>query len=151
MVFSHGVLHHIPEITRAQAEIRRVLKPDGLLLMMVYSKWSLNYLVSIGIVRRLGLLTTYALGLRAKGIVADHLDNAREVGLWRYLRMSNFIHRNTDGPHSPYSKVYSLGLIASDFQDFEIVGWHREFMHAPPLSVGWRRSRPCSAGIFGSN
>jgi SAM-dependent methyltransferase len=137
IVFSHGVLHHIPEIARAQAEIRRVLKPDGLLLMMVYSKWSLNYLVSIGIVRRLGLLTMYALGMRARGMVADHLDNAREVGLWRYLRMHNFIHRNTDGPHSPYSKVYSLGLIASDFREFEIVGWHREFMHAPPLSVGW--------------
>jgi SAM-dependent methyltransferase len=137
MVFSHGVLHHIPNITRAQAEIRRVLKPDGLLLMMVYAKWSLNYLVSIGVVRRLGLLAMYALRLRAKGIVADHVDNARQVGLWRYLKMSNFIHRNTDGPHSPYSKVYSLGLVASDFRDFEIVSWHREFMHAPPLPAGW--------------
>ena len=29
MVFSHGVLHHIPEIRRAQAEIARVLKPGG--------------------------------------------------------------------------------------------------------------------------
>jgi SAM-dependent methyltransferase len=141
MVFSHAVLHHIPNIRRAQAEIRRVLKPDGLLLMMVYAKWSLNYLVSIGVVRRLGLLTIlltmYALRLRAKGIVADHVDNARQVGLWRYLKMSNFIHRNTDGPHSPYSKVYSLELVVSDFRDFEIVSWHREFMHAPPLPAGW--------------
>jgi SAM-dependent methyltransferase len=137
MVFSHGVLHHIPDIPRAQAEIRRVLKPDGLLVMMVYAKWSLNYLVSIATLRRLGLLTMYALGMNPTEIVASHLQNAQDIGLWRYLKMSNFIHRNTDGPHNPYSKVYSLGLVASDFRDFQIVRWHREFMHAPPLPAGW--------------
>src|SRR5205085_10626994 len=42
IVFSHGVLHHIPEIKPAQREIARVLKPDGRLIAMLYAKRSLN-------------------------------------------------------------------------------------------------------------
>jgi ubiquinone/menaquinone biosynthesis C-methylase UbiE len=52
MVFSHSVLHHVPEIKQAQSEIHRVLRPGGELVIMVYARWSLNYLVSIGVVRR---------------------------------------------------------------------------------------------------
>ena len=37
-VFSHGVLHHIPDIRLAEREIARVLKPRGELIMMVYAK-----------------------------------------------------------------------------------------------------------------
>ncbi|MHB1937803.1 MAG: class I SAM-dependent methyltransferase [Acidobacteriaceae bacterium] len=55
LVFSHGVLHHIPEIRQAQSEIARVLKPGGTLIAMLYAKWSLNYLLSIAVIRRLGL------------------------------------------------------------------------------------------------
>ena len=51
--------------------------------------------------------------------------------------MENFIHRNTDGPLNPYSKVYDLSLIRQDFPDFTIVKSYRRFMHAPPLPVGW--------------
>jgi hypothetical protein len=29
VVFSHGVLHHVPDVKTAQAEIRRVLRPGG--------------------------------------------------------------------------------------------------------------------------
>ena len=47
IVFSHGVLHHIPDILGAQAEIHRVLKPGGKLVVMLYARRSLNYLVSI--------------------------------------------------------------------------------------------------------
>ena len=59
IVFSHGVLHHIPEIVKAQSEIARVLKPDGRLIVMLYAKRSLNYLLSIFALRRLGLLGLY--------------------------------------------------------------------------------------------
>ena len=38
IVFSHGVLHHIPEIEKAQGEIRRILKPGGELIAMLYAK-----------------------------------------------------------------------------------------------------------------
>jgi SAM-dependent methyltransferase len=135
IVFSHGVLHHIPDIKDAQAEIARVLKPGGQLIMMVYARWSLNYLVSIFLLRRLGLAVMYTLGLRGNGIYGAHLANARQMGLWRYLRMSNFIHRNTDGPHNPYAKVYDVAELRRDFADFEVVSSYKRWMHAPPLPV----------------
>jgi ubiquinone/menaquinone biosynthesis C-methylase UbiE len=68
IVFSHGVLHHIPEIGQAEKEIFRVLRPDGRLVVMLYAKWSLNYLLSIFFLRRLGLLMIYAVGLKPGGI-----------------------------------------------------------------------------------
>ena len=43
IVFSHGVLHHVPEIDIAQKEIRRVIKNDGTLIIMLYAKHSLNF------------------------------------------------------------------------------------------------------------
>lgn len=135
VVFSHGVLHHIPEIALAQAEINRVLRPDGQLVMMVYAKWSFNYLLSICVVRRLGLVAMYGLGLKGHGIYRAHLANAKRVGLWRYLRMRSFIHRNTDGPDNPYSKVYGARELRADFAAFEVTQSYKKWMHAPPLPV----------------
>jgi SAM-dependent methyltransferase len=137
IVFSHGVLHHIPEIRKAQSEIVRVLKSDGRLIVMLYAKWSLNYLASIGLARRLGLAAMYALRMKGNGIYADHLREAKRGGLGEYLKLRNFINVSTDGPFNPYSKVYGRSAIEADFPDFEIVGTHKEFMHAPPLPVGW--------------
>ena len=137
IVFSHGVLHHIPEIGEAQAEIARVLRPDGKLIAMLYAKWSLNYLLAIFCLRRLGLLAMYELGMKGSGIYADHLSNARNAGIGNYLAMKNFINVSTDGPFNPYSKVYGRRKIVVDFSDFELIETHKEFMHAPPLPVGW--------------
>ncbi len=61
MVFSHGVLHHVPDIKRAQREIHRVLRPGGELVIMMYARWSLNYLMSIGLIRRAALLAAFPL------------------------------------------------------------------------------------------
>jgi SAM-dependent methyltransferase len=137
IVFSHGVLHHIPEIGQAQKEIGRVLKPDGRLVAMLYAKYSLNYLLSIFLLRRLALGAVYVTGARPAGKVGQHLENARSMGLLRYLRMENFTHRNTDGPLNPYAKVYSLREVRREFTRFDVVSAHKQFMHAPPLPVSW--------------
>jgi len=137
IVFSHGVLHHIPEITNAQREIARVLRPGGRLIAMLYAKWSLNYLLSIFVLRRLGLIGLYLSGAKPGGIYGAHLENARRDGLWQYLRMENFINVSTDGPLNPYSRVYGLTEVRRDFTDFDIVRADQHFMHAPPLPVGW--------------
>jgi SAM-dependent methyltransferase len=140
VVFSHGVLHHIPDIKTAQAEIHRVLRPRGTLIAMLYARRSLNYQLSIRIVRRAILATAYPLRrtrlLRdAPPILRQHLQNAEDEGLRRYLRLDAFTHRSTDGPLNPYARVYSLREVKADFPDFELVEAFSRYMHAPPLPV----------------
>ncbi len=102
---------------------------------MLYARRSLNYWLAIGLIRRAGLLMLYALGINPGGVYDQHLKNAHTRGLWRYLKIRNFVHHNTDGPLNPYSKVYDLPTVRADFPDFTIMQWHQEFMHAPPLPV----------------
>jgi SAM-dependent methyltransferase len=140
IVFSHGVLHHIPDIRSAQAEIHRVLKPGGPLVAMLYSRASLNYQFSIRVIRRAALALAYPLRrsrfLRtASPVLRQHLDNAQHRGLRRYLALDNFTHRNTDGPLNPFARVYSPREVAEDFPDFELVHSYTRYMHAPPLPV----------------
>ena len=107
LVFSHGVLHHVPDIHAAQREIRRVLRPGGELVVMMYARWSLNYLVAIGLIRRAALIGAYPLVraglLTPSPMVAAHVRNPRREGLLHYLRMERFVHRNTDGPDNPFA------------------------------------------------
>jgi ubiquinone/menaquinone biosynthesis C-methylase UbiE len=142
MVFSHGVLHHVPDIKQAQGQIHRVLRPGGELVIMVYARWSLNYFVSIGVIRRAALLAAYPfartrLGKHIAGrrMLAAHLDNATKMGLFRYLRLDEFIHHNTDGPANPYALVYDRRRVEQDFPSFRITRTYKRFMHAPPLPV----------------
>lgn len=142
IVYSHGVLHHVPDIKSAQREIRRVLTDQGRLVMMVYARHSLNYHLAIKLIRRLGLGIIYLLPIRVSGIYHAHREFARQTGLWQYLKMKNFIHRSTDGPENPYSKVYDRRTIVEDFPDFEVVRCFKLWMHAPPLPVdNWTSGR----------
>jgi len=140
LVFSHGVLHHVPEIRQAEKEIKRVLRPGGELVIMMYARWSLNYLVSIALVRRAALLGAYPLAklgmVKADGgMLGGHLSNARKMGLLRYLRLDEFTHYNTDGPENPYALVYDRRRLARDFPSFRVTRTYKHFMHAPPLPV----------------
>jgi len=142
IVFSHGVLHHVPNINQAQKEIHRVLRPGGELVIMMYARWSLNYLVSIGMIRRAALLALYPLTRAGKtrfqgahGMLASHLGNARAMGLFRYLRLEEFTHHNTDGPATPYALVYDRRRLEQDFPSFRVRRTYKRFMHAPPLPV----------------
>src|SRR6266849_983833 len=54
LVYSHGVLHHTPEIAHAVSEIHRVLKPGGRAIVMLYHRDSYNYRVGIRVLRRAG-------------------------------------------------------------------------------------------------
>jgi SAM-dependent methyltransferase len=142
MVFSHGVLHHVPDVKQADREIRRVLRPGGELIIMVYARWSLNYLISIGLIRRAALLAAFPLAQAgivksdpSAGMLAAHLTNARKTGLLRYLRLDEFVHHNTDGPANPYALVYDRRRLERDFPSFRVVRTYKRFMHAPPLPV----------------
>jgi ubiquinone/menaquinone biosynthesis C-methylase UbiE len=43
LVYSFGVLHHTPDTERAISEVRRVLKPGGKAIVMLYHRTSLYY------------------------------------------------------------------------------------------------------------
>ena len=135
VVYSHGVLHHVPEIRQGSAEIARVLRPGGRLELMVYAKHSLNYLIAISVVRRIGLAAVYLTGRPRNELERAHVANAHAQGLVDYLRMENFVHRNTDGPQNPFSRVYTTETLAADFPDFRIVSTRKHFLHAPPLRI----------------
>ena len=116
LVWSHGVVHHIPETERAVAEFHRVLRPGGTALVMVYHRSSLNYRLNILVVRRTLAATLAVPGVArllqrvvpADGdMVAEHRQLLRAHGL-RYLGDTRlFLSKNTDGPGNPLSKVYS--------------------------------------------
>jgi ubiquinone/menaquinone biosynthesis C-methylase UbiE len=124
IVYSHGVLHHIPDVNSISLEISRVLKPGGRLVIMMYHKKSLNYYLSILLIRRLGLLAIFFLNFlklyrpNINSVLGGHIANAKKIGLWKYLNKEVFLHHNTDGPDNPYAKVYTEELIKDDFPQF---------------------------------
>ena len=125
IVYTFGVLHHIPEVDGAVAQIRRVLKPGGELVAMLYNRTSINYAVEIRYVRKLGARALAVPGVlplaEALGLPAQKLGRHRELAR-RAGRMSEqeWLNRNTDGPDNPYSQVYDEGEAARLFVGFEV-------------------------------
>jgi SAM-dependent methyltransferase len=116
VVYTFGVLHHIPNVEKAIAEIYRVLRPGGALLFMVYNRTSINYQIEIRFLRKLGLRLLMLPGaiplLGRLGLPVKKLQ--RHVDLFRsFGRMSDseWLSRNTDGPDNPYSVVYDKNEI----------------------------------------
>lgn len=158
VVYSHGVLHHIPSIRAVSAEIRRVLKPGGKLVLMLYHARSINHLVSINVVRRALMIALYVF-VKAGGnslvrnpIFRGHIKNAEEYGLLCYLKNPLFMMKNTDGPANPYSKVYDLPTVQADFKEFRITESRIHFLnerHLPFLKGLPRSMRSKLAGKYG--
>jgi SAM-dependent methyltransferase len=144
LIYSHGVLHHVPDIRDASDELIRVLKPGGRLVVMMYHKNSLNYRLSISLLRRVmmvGLVGVAALGgsrlLRGE-VLRGHLANARAEGLFAYMKTDRFVSANTDGPDNPFSKVYNSADITRDFPGFRVVRTRVHFLnrrHLPGIGL----------------
>jgi SAM-dependent methyltransferase len=126
LVFCHGVLHHSPVPEQIVAEVRRVLKMGGKVLAMVYHRDSINYHLSIRIIKRLGIVLLAVPVIRRwisqttgepEIRLHRHLSNLKDEGL-KYLRMENFIHKATDGPDNVYSAVYTVDEARSLFSEF---------------------------------
>jgi SAM-dependent methyltransferase len=126
VVYSFGVLHHIPEVEKAVAEIRRVLKPGGDLLLMLYNRSSINYAVEIMLLRRLGLRMLSLPGaiamLARMGFPQRKLERHRELAAQLgAMKDDEWLSRNTDGPDNPHSKVYDAAQAAALLSAFRIV------------------------------
>jgi SAM-dependent methyltransferase len=126
IVYCFGVLMHIPDVDRAVAEIKRVLKPGGILLLMVYNRSSVNYHVEIMFLRKLlvclllipGVTGLFgALGLNRQKL-ARHAELLRVHGP---MSDAEWLSRNTDGPDNPYTRVYGAADTRALFKDFDIL------------------------------
>ena len=128
LVYSNGVIHHLPETEAVVQEFRRVLRPGGTAIVMVYHRGSLNHHVNIMLLRRLlvgALLVPGAAGAIARltgedpAVLEGHRELLREHGL-RYVQDRQlFLNNNTDGPGNPLSKVYGRDDVPRLFEGFE--------------------------------
>jgi ubiquinone/menaquinone biosynthesis C-methylase UbiE len=138
IVYSHGVIHHSPRIDQIVAEIHRVLKPGGQAVIMLYYKHSFNYYVSIGLLRRVGLMMIWVFPfldklvarLTGEGVerINRHKFYLKQEG-FRYFRMKNFLHRSTDGPDNIYSSVWSKGASRKLFHAFREMSFSVHFLN----------------------
>jgi glycosyltransferase involved in cell wall biosynthesis/ubiquinone/menaquinone biosynthesis C-methylase UbiE len=99
VVYSNGVLHHTPNTRRVVAEIRRVLRPGGLVIVMVYAEDSLYYWRNI----------MWNIGLR-------------EGQLRRYSMselMSRIVERSDNAAAHPLVKAYTRRRLRDLFSGFE--------------------------------
>ncbi len=125
VVYAFGVLHHIPEAQKAIAEIHRVLKPGGDLLVMLYNRTSINYLVEIMFLRKFGLRILSIPGalalLQRLGFPRAKLERHRELIDQRGRPTDQeWLSRNTNGPDNPFARVYSAQQAAQLFRAFRI-------------------------------
>src|SRR5213082_1393774 len=115
IVYSHGVLHHTPDIEAAVREIHRVLRPGGRAIVMLYHRGSYNYRVNIRLFRRMGahLLKTetglklvHRLTGEAVESLREHARNLKEDAQ-SYLSPNEFLSQHTDSAGNPLARVYS--------------------------------------------
>lgn len=138
IVYSHGVIHHSPQIEKIVQEIHRVLIPGGQAVIMLYHKRSYNYYISIGFLRRLGLLLLLPFPFLAKPIsrltgesverINRHKYHFRKEG-FSYFKMKNFIHRSTDGPDNIYSSVWTARSSKNLFKAFKNISTSVHFLN----------------------
>jgi SAM-dependent methyltransferase len=136
VVYSHGVLHHTPDINAAVREIHRVLKPGGRAIVMLYHRGSYNYRVGIRILRRAGagLLKTDA-GIKLINVLTgEPVDDLRERAAM--MRATNgemsadqLLNESTDGAGNPLARVYSRREARELFQDFSKVELRAFFLN----------------------
>jgi SAM-dependent methyltransferase len=139
LVYSCGVIHHLEDTQAAVDEMFRVLRPGGRAIVMVYHRDSLNYWLTIMLIRRtlaLGLLVPgfSALARRLTGerpeVLEGHRELLRSHGLRYLTNRQLFLSNNTDGPGNPLSKVYSRGEATRMFARFSQAWTEVRFLNA---------------------
>jgi SAM-dependent methyltransferase len=150
LVYSNGVIHHIPDTQRVVDEFHRVLRPGGTAIVMVYHRSSFNYSFTIMTLRR-----SLAALLRLPGavnavaritgerpeVLEGHRTLLEEHGI-DYLRDKQlFLSHNTDGPGNPLSKVYTREEGRRLFSAFDDVRTRVRFLHLRIYPGGDRLSQ----------
>jgi SAM-dependent methyltransferase len=136
LVYSHGVLHHTPDIEAAIGEVYRVLRPGGRAVIMLYHRGSYNYRVGIRVLRRAGAgLLQSESGIKlVHRLTGEPVDSLREHAA--SLRSANgnvsareLLNQSTDGAGNPLARVYSRRAARDLFKDFREVDLRAYFLN----------------------
>jgi SAM-dependent methyltransferase len=136
LVYSHGVLHHTPDIESAISEIHRVLKPGGRAMVMLYHRGSYNYRIGIRVLRRAGagLLKSEG-GIKiVHRLTGEPTDSLREHAASLRNANGNFsaaelLNQSTDGAGNPLARVYSRREARELFKSFREVQVQTYFLN----------------------
>ena len=123
VVYSHGVLHHIPDTQRAIDEVRRVLRKDGKAIIMLYALESFGFTVGAQTYGRARLeWARLRMGKEAfNKMVGLPLEHKGWLPTWIVTNNS------TDGVGNPLSKLYSRGHLREMFSEFRDVQFHHRY------------------------
>jgi glycosyltransferase involved in cell wall biosynthesis/ubiquinone/menaquinone biosynthesis C-methylase UbiE len=99
VVYSNGVIHHSPNTARMVDEMRRVLRPGGRAIVMVYAENSWNYWWKVMFARGMkeGQLSHYSMGHILSRSVENTSNNARPlVKVYTRRRLADLFVRFVD-------------------------------------------------------
>ncbi len=143
LVYSHGVLHHTPDMQQAIKEVHRVLRPGGTAMVMLYHQNSYNYYVNIMLLRRLGvqvLAFDWGLPLVCKLTGEDEarlreLQHRFRTDRKKLMSRAEFINQNTDGAGNPLARVFTRQAAHRLFAAFREVEIQTHFLNKRWLPV----------------
>jgi len=99
VVYSNGVLHHTPNTRDVVREIRRVLKPGGRAIVMMYAENSLHYWRNL----------VWAIGLKEQQLQQYSMGEI----------MSRAVERSDNASARPLVKVYTKARLRHLFEGFD--------------------------------
>lgn len=136
VVYSHGVLHHTPDIETALHEIHRVLKPGGRAIVMLYHRGSYNYRIGIRVLRRAGVgLLKSERGIKlVHRLTGEPVESLREHAASLSnangnLSAAELLNQSTDGAGNPLARVYSRREALELFNEFRDVTLRAYFLN----------------------
>ncbi len=139
LVYSIGVLHHVPDTEAACREVARVLRAGGELRVMFYHRHSYHYFLVAWVVRPLIWLLLHlpfgdAAARRAPAKFRGMYEICKEHGFGKQRLLSISTDTSVAGednfnPHSKFLTEQELRKLFDGFEDFSL--WKTELKYFP--------------------
>ncbi|MCX8501722.1 MAG: class I SAM-dependent methyltransferase [Alphaproteobacteria bacterium] len=125
-VYSFGVIHHIPDVDMVLREAHRVIQPGGMIMLAVYNRWSVYWIIKM--VFMLGLLRLWLVTKGLGGLKATIETGADGVKIKPYVCL--------DSKKIFARKIQRAGFVISDIPIHQLHADH--FMPKRLVSsLGW--------------